>query len=290
MEDLAGKAAFISGGASGIGLATAHALSREGMRVAIGDINPTALEQAAEGLRRAGADVCPVVLDVADPVSWSDAVGETERAFGLVQILCNNAGVGPARSDVTEVPRQDWDWALRINLGGVFNGTQAFVGRMKAAGRGGHVVNTASILGLFPNGFHSAYVASKFAVVGLSESMRIELAPSGIGVSVLCPGFVRTPLRHTSQRLRPSSSGLDEAVRGAVSERPSAMEPEAVAARVVQGIRENRLYILPHPEYRPVVEDRMNRILSAFEASADPAYTEDITALGAESLALSAQG
>jgi len=120
--------------------------------------------------------------------------------------------------------------------------------------------------------------------------MRIELAPSGIGVSVLCPGFVRTPLRHTSQRLRPSSAGLDEAVRGAVSERPSAMEPEAVAARVVQGIREYRLYILPHPEYRRVVEDRMNRILSAFEASADRAYTEDITALGAESLALSAQG
>ncbi len=290
MKDLAGKAAFISGGASGIGLAIAHALAREGVRVAIGDINRTTLDEAVEGLRRSGAAVCPVLLDVADPASWANAVAATQRAFGLVQILCNNAGVGPARADVTEVPPEDWVWALRINLGGVFHGTQAFVGRMKAAAQGGHVVNTASILGLFPNGFHSAYVASKFAVVGLSEAMRIELADLGIGVSVLCPGFVRTPLRHTSQRLRPSSAGRDDCAKGVVEERPSAMEPDAVGTLVVEGIRDNRLYILTHPEYRRVVEDRMNRILAAFGSAADPAYAEDVTPLGGDSLALSAQG
>jgi NAD(P)-dependent dehydrogenase (short-subunit alcohol dehydrogenase family) len=290
MKDLAGKAAFISGGASGIGLAIAHALAREGLRVAIGDIDRKSLEEAADGLLRAGAVVCPVVLDVADPASWTDAVGQTESAFGHVQILINNAGVGPSRGDVTEVPPEDWAWALRINLDGVFHGTQAFVGRMKATGLEGHVVNTSSVLGLFPNGFYSAYVASKFAVVGFSEAMRIELAPLGIGVSVLCPGFVRTPLRHTSQRLRPSGMGLDAAAKGGVQERPSAMEPDAIGSLVVEGIRGNRLYILSHPEYRRVVQDRMNRILSAFGISADPAYAEDVTALGGESLALSAQG
>jgi NAD(P)-dependent dehydrogenase (short-subunit alcohol dehydrogenase family) len=286
MKDLAGKVAFISGGASGIGLAIAHALAREGVRVAIGDIDRNALETAADGLRRAGAAVRAVALDVADPASWADAVAQTERALGHVQILCNNAGVGPARADVTEVPPADWAWALRINLDGVFHGTQAFVGRMKASGQGGHVVNTASILGLFPNGFHSAYVASKFAVVGLSEAMRIELKPIGIGVSVLCPGFVRTPLRQTSQRLRPSGAGLGDAAQ----QRPSAMEPEAIGSLVVEGIRGNRLYIFSHPEYRRVVEDRMNRILGAFGTSADPAYVEDVITLGGESLALSVQG
>ena len=284
MLQLSGENAFISGGASGIGLAIAKALAREGVRIGIGDIDAAALERAAGELRARNATVHAVKLDVADPASWAAAVEVTEAVIGPVRILCNNAGVGPVRADTTDTPAQDWDWVLRINLGGVFLGTQAFGGRMKAAARGGAIVNTASILGLFPSAGFPAYVASKFAVVGLSEAMRIELAPHGISVAVLCPGFVRTPLRETSQRFRPSTAAGSPAP---ASDRPSAMEPDAIGAMVVEAIRDGRLYIFPHPEYRDVIEDRMARVLAGFGASAQPDYGEDVATLGGDSLGLS---
>ncbi|WP_342363634.1 SDR family NAD(P)-dependent oxidoreductase [Terrarubrum flagellatum] len=284
MKNLSGESAFISGGASGIGLAIAKALTREGVKIAIGDIDAAALERATGELRALGVTAHPVRLDVADPASWAAAVATTEAAIGPVRILCNNAGVGPVHADTTDTPAQDFDWALRINLGGVFHGTQSFGRRMKEAARGGAIINTASILSLFPNAGFPAYVASKFAVMGLSEAMRMELAPHGISVGVLCPGFVRTPLRETSQRFRPSTAGGPQEP---APERPSAMEPDAIGAMVVDAIRDGRLYIFPHPEYRAVVEDRMARILAGFGASAQPGYVEDVATLGGDSLALS---
>lgn len=284
MDKLSGESAFISGGASGIGLAIAKALAREGVKIAIGDIDASALERASGELRAEGAIVHPFRLDVADPASWAAAVETTEAAIGPVRILCNNAGVGPSPAPATEASAQDFDWALRINLGGVFHGTQSFGKRMKDAGRGGAIVNTASILGLFPNAGFPAYVASKFAVVGLSEAMRMELAPHGISVGVLCPGFVRTPLRETSQRFRPSTTNAPQTP---AAERPSAMEPDAIGAFVVEAIRDGRLYIFPHPDYRVAAEDRMTRILAGFGASAQPGYVEDIATLAGDTLALS---
>lgn len=286
MEHLADKVALVSGGASGIGLSMACSLARAGARVAIGDIDPDALAAAAGTCREAGATVRTVVLDVADPKAWEEAAARVETDLGPVSILCNNAGVGPKAGDVTQTSVADWSWVLDINLGGVFLGSRTFGARMKARGDGGHIVNTASILGLFPSGQVPAYVASKFAVVGLSEAMRIDLAPHGIGVSVLCPGFVHTPLRETSRRHRPSAA--TEPVEGAVvlPPRPSAMPPDAVGDAVVQAIRENRLYVLTHADYRDAVADRMGRILDGFGPSAEPGYAEDATTLAGASLAL----
>jgi NAD(P)-dependent dehydrogenase (short-subunit alcohol dehydrogenase family) len=286
MERIAGKVAFVSGGASGIGLAMASSLARAGARVSIGDIDPGALAAAAEALRGIGATVSTAVLDVANPDAWEDAATRTERELGPVSILCNNAGVGPKAGDVTQSSVDDWNWVLDINLGGVFLGSRAFGARMKAAGQGGHIVNTASILGLFPSGQVPAYVASKFAVVGLSEAMRIDLAPHGIGVSVLCPGFVHTPLRETSRRHRPSAAAEQQDGGAALPPRPSAMQPSAVGDAVVDAIRHNRLYVLTHADYREAVADRMGRILDGFGPSAEPGYVEDTATLAGASLAL----
>ena len=283
MKDLSSRVAFVSGGASGIGLSIARALAREGVRVAIGDIDAARTEAAVAELRHSGARACGVALDVAEAGSWAEAVMATERLLGPVDILCNNAGVGAGRAETLDVPARDWDWVLRINLGGVFLGTQAFGPGMRAR-RSGHIVNTASILGLFPKAGHSAYVASKFAVVGLSEAMRIELALHGVGVSVLCPGFVETPLRETSRTRRPSGEGVEDPT----PPRPSALAAAAVGPFVVEAIRADRLYVFTHGEYRGAVEDRMGRLLSGFGAGADPAYREDVSALAGDSLALSA--
>jgi NAD(P)-dependent dehydrogenase (short-subunit alcohol dehydrogenase family) len=288
MQEIAGKAAFITGGASGIGLALARALAAAGARVVVADIDAGRLAAALAELREAGAVAEAITLDVADAGAWQDAREQAERRVGPIQIVCNNAGVGTGPSNVADMSPEHWAWAVGINLNGVFFGARTFAGRLRELALPGHIVNTSSIMGYLPIANQAAYVATKYAVVGLSEVMRIDLASAGIGVSVLCPGLVATPLRANSQALRPGGgqSGFGPlSSDGRLSERP----PGPIGDMVVAAIRENRFHVFPHPEYRDLVGQRMERTLKSFRRSALAGYSEDPAFLGKDCLALFSQ-
>ena len=275
MREFAGKAAFITGGASGIGLALGHAFAEAGCRVMLADIEETALRDAVRSLEDIGPEIRSVVCDVADPASVDAAAEKTVAAFGKVHILCNNAGVAGG-SGGEAILLANWRWVLDVNLMGVVHGIASFLPHMRAHGEGGHIVNTASMAGMLSGGGlgFSPYTASKYAVVGISEGLSAELQPLGIGVTVLCPGYVRTRIaeagrnRHARYGAHPASSraaAVAEFVR-------TGMDPKVVADRVLAAIRDDELYVFTHPEYRPAVEARFAGILAAFDdPKGDPA-------------------
>lgn len=205
MRELAGKAAFVTGAASGIGLAMATAFAREGMKVMLADVETGALDKAVDALRGGGADVHGVVCDVADPSSVDRAAEASFRAFGNVHVVCNNAGVA-AGGGIDQISVDDWRWVIDVNLMGVLHGVRSFLPHIRAHGEGGHIVNTASMAGMNAGLGVSPYSATKFAVVSLSEGLSAQLAPLGIGVSVLCPSYVRTRIGE-SGRNRPAQYG-----------------------------------------------------------------------------------
>jgi NAD(P)-dependent dehydrogenase (short-subunit alcohol dehydrogenase family) len=251
MQDIVGKVAFITGGASGIGLGMAQAFGAAGMKIVIADINPDTLTEAEALLRRQDFEVASVKLDVADRSAWTDAADRAESRFGPVQLLCNNAGVGSyvAAIDLTPV---EWDWVQAINVTGTFNGVHEFARRFRDHGRGSHIVNTASVAGLLTLGKISAYAAAKHAVVGYSKSLRVELAELKIGVSVLCPTAVRTNIVRSTAALRPTDVPADSA--GAAMDAKleaylrTGTEPVEVGRMVLRAIRADRFYIFTHPE------------------------------------------
>jgi NAD(P)-dependent dehydrogenase (short-subunit alcohol dehydrogenase family) len=201
MENVEGTVAFITGGASGIGLGMAKVFSSAGMKVVIADIRQDHLDQAMSSFERAGDMIHPIKLDVTDRDAMENAAQETLQTFGKVHVLCNNAGVnlfGP----IQQATYEDWDWVLSVNLGGVINGVQTFLPRIRSHGEGGHIVNTASMSGIYVSGGVGVYTTSKFAVVGLSEALCLDLQPDNIGVSVLCPGFVNSKI-YDCGRTRP---------------------------------------------------------------------------------------
>jgi len=265
MEDLSGKVAFITGGASGIGLAMARSFAAEGAKVVLADIEVGALEKAEEELRAAGAEVSGVKGDVSDPASMAAAAEAAIEAFGKVHVLCNNAGVAPSGA-IDETTPEDWQWCLGVNLMGVVHGIQALVPRIKAQGEGGHVVNTASVAGLLALPTLGIYTATKYAVVGISETLRAELEPVGIGVSVLCPAFVKTRLAD-SHRNRPAAlgPGPDEPDAFMTTSLATATEPEVIGECVVRGVKRGDLYIFPHPDFKIAFQGRADSILEAFD-------------------------
>lgn len=284
MQDLAGRTALITGGASGIGLGMARAFIAAGLRVAIADINEAALASVGAALPGLGL---AVTLDVTRAADWQRAADAVEAALGPVDILCNNAGVGQGRfadgrnTDVAEMPEALWRMVLEINATGTFLGARTLAPRMIAR-RGGHIVNTASTGGLMAPGGIAAYCASKFAVVGLSESMRAELAPAGIGVSVLCPGGVRSNLFASSVAIRAKTpdafAGLTtEGTEALRTEQAQRMDPLRVGEMVLRAIAGNELYIIPHPEYLGHVEERHAALVAAFRESAQPGYRDTTT-------------
>ena len=274
MKDLEGRVAAVTGGGSGIGEALARACAAEKMKVAVGDVDGEAAQRVAEELCRAGAEAVGVQLDVRDATSVEAFAERTETAFGGCHLLANNAGVVLFRR-VVDMELSDWQWVLSVNLMGVVHGVQAFLPRMRARGQGGHIVNTASIAGLVSMGDSglAAYVASKYGVVGLSEVLRTELAPEGIGVSVLCPGGVATRItdseRNRPAELRSSRSGPTAGARGPkLEEAEGILPPAAVAARILRAVREDDLYIITHPDWKPSVDARHQAIAAAFDAAA----------------------
>src|SRR5215467_6064971 len=209
MREFVGKAAFVTGGASGIGLALGRALAEAGCKVMLADIEKAALDAAVASLSGSGPEIGGVVCDVADAASVDAAAETTFSAFGKVHILCNNAGVG-ALGGIEHIALDDWRWVLDVNLIGVVNGVRTFLPQMRTNGEGGHIVNTASMAGMVNSrqaggqGF-APYPATKYAVVGMSEGLAMEVKPLGIGVSILCPGVVRT---NTWRALAIATSGM----------------------------------------------------------------------------------
>src|SRR6185295_1088764 len=277
MKEVTGKVALITGGGSGIGLVMARICHAAGMQVVIADLDQQHLDAALAHFRAQPQAVHAIKLDVTNRDAMARAADEVERVFGKVHILCNNAGVGVFGS-LLEASYDDWDWALSVNVGGVINGVQTFLPRMLAHGEGGHIVTTSSMSGLLAC-VGGIYITTKYALVGYMETLRLELAPRGIDVSVLCPGLVHTaifegensrPARYRNTRFRALVSGAQgDVMREQVL--PTGMDPMEIGRRVLQGIQRNDLYILTHPEYEPGLRERFDAILASFPAETPPA-------------------
>jgi NAD(P)-dependent dehydrogenase (short-subunit alcohol dehydrogenase family) len=272
MEDFAGRTAFITGGANGIGFGLARALVGEGCKVAIADIRPQSIDQALQTLD--SDDVMGVELDVSSRDGFADAAAKVEAAFGPVSLLFNNAGVNLFQT-IDESSYDDWDWLLGVNLHGVINGVVTFVPRMKELGGGGHVVNTASMASFLAGPVPGIYNCTKFAVRGLSESLRYSLAPHGIGVSVLCPGLVKSYI-YASDDVRPDAlKARAKATSRAAVERlahvhEAGMEPAEVAAKVLDAIRANRFYVFTHPEHKDELREVFDEIIAVYPDGETP--------------------
>ena len=274
MEQLQDKVAFITGAASGIGLGIAGACVGAGMKVVMADVRREPLESAAASLASDGAVVLPLLLDVADRGEWSACADRVRRELGGVDLLCSNAGVnfvGPTH----EATYEDWDFALGVNLGGAINAVRTFAAAMASSGRGGHIVITASVSGLFAGSGVGVYVTSKFALVGLAESLRADLLQFGVGVSVLCPGPVQSELFESTQQVRPAQFAATGSkpllppgvARGDTPIFRTALTGAEVGEQVLRGVRRNDLYILTHPEIRPVLDARAAALLAALPSA-----------------------
>jgi len=280
MKNVSGKGAFITGGASGIGLGMARVFLRNGMKVVIADVRQDHLERAATDLK-SETHVHFIQLDVADRGAMTRAADEAEAKFGRVHVLCNNAGVG-ALGDVKRTTYADWDWILGVNLGGVINGIQTFLPRLLAHGEGGHIVNTSSIGAVVPMAGGIAYVTAKSAVMGLTEALRAELAQDDVGVTLLSPGPTATNI-HEVALLRPpqyQDTGFTEIERE-LSLRvppPAWMDPIAVGELVFQAILHNRLFVMTHNEFKAGAEVRFQALLTGFPKG--PVDEERVKALG----------
>ena len=273
MQELSGKTAFVTGGASGIGLALGRAFARAEMHVMLADIETEALEAAVKSLGNVGLGVRGVTCDVADALSVERAAQATCQAFGNVHVVCNNAGVA-AGGGIDHISLDNWRWVLDVNLMGVLHGIRSFLPHIRGHGQGGHIVNTASMAGMTGGLGFSPYTASKFAVVGMSEGLAEQLKSHGIGVSVLCPSYVRTGIgasgRNRPQRYGPSPT-LDPVSPAAAMVADIALrlqaglEPDAVAARVLDAVRNDELYIFTHADSREEADKRFAAIQAAMD-------------------------
>lgn len=266
MQNLPGKTAFVTGGASGIGLGIAKALLGAGMNVVIADIREGQLE-AAKAELGSPQRVLALKLDVTNRSDYARAADAAEARFAKIHILCNNAGVavvGP-----TELATYaDWDWVMGVNLGGTINGIVTLLPRIKRHGEGGHIVNTASMSGLVPHPGATIYGTSKGAVAHMMECMRAELEPLGIVCSAFCPGAVQSNIAE-SGKTRPATFG-DTGYAEADKRRQQGgnffhlyRTKDEVGERVLEGILNDELYIMTHSEFRRGLEERTQAMVAA---------------------------
>ncbi|HUN27088.1 MAG TPA: SDR family NAD(P)-dependent oxidoreductase [Steroidobacteraceae bacterium] len=262
MREVSGKVAFITGGASGIGLGMARIFVRNGMKVVIADLLSKHLEEVArefDGHR----GVHLIQLDVVDRAAMARAAEETLRVFGKVHVLCNNVGVSQ-RNPIDEATYEDWDYVVEVNLGGTINGLVTFLPKIKAHGEGGHVINTSSMAGMIPvPPFAGIYAATKFAIRGLTDSLRLALGPYRIGASVLCPGLTRTRAITAGATYRGAHCAGNQP-RESPEPIGHGMAPEDVGERVLHAILRNEPYVFPHGEFKEEVRDHFNEMLGAF--------------------------
>ena len=268
-----GQVAVITGAASGIGLALAHAAADRGLKLVLADIDEPALDDATANLLAAGADAIAVPTDVREGPAVAALRDAALSAFGAVHLVCNNAGVA-ASGRTWEVEPEVWRWILDVDLWSVIHGVRTFVPVLLEQGEG-HVVNTASIAGLITVAGLGPYAVAKHGVVALSETLHSELAATPIGVSVLCPGFVRTRI-HEVDRLAPDEvraaqpgRGIDETLgRSAFHDLiENGLDPAEVATAVMEAVQADRLHILVPPEIVAFATDRLQRII---DSPADP--------------------
>jgi NAD(P)-dependent dehydrogenase (short-subunit alcohol dehydrogenase family) len=258
---LDGKVAFISGGGGGIGSGMAEAFLEKGMSVVLADVQ---LDYAEAEADRLGDRALPLALDVTSLQSWAAARDAALAHFGQVDVLCNNAGVSTTWTPVDQFSPEEFDRVMAVNFRGVFYGVRIFAPDMRARGSG-HIVNTSSMNGLSPYRGLGAYSASKFAVFGLSDSMRDELAPDGVGVSTLFPGLVRS--RMSMNRVSGvQAGGLSREALEALEARM--MDPLDVGRAVARAIETNAPYIVTHPEHKAQFEERCRALLEAFDEAA----------------------
>ncbi|MGH8150069.1 MAG: SDR family NAD(P)-dependent oxidoreductase [Steroidobacteraceae bacterium] len=273
MRDVEGKVAFITGGDSGIGLGMARAFTAAGMKVVITYRTPRHLDQAIEALKGAAGRVHAISVDVTDRPGMRDAAAEAVKVFGKVHVLVNNAGVG-IFAPLTTATYDDWDWGMGVNLNGVFNGVHTFLPLIQKHGEGGQIVSTASIAGLIVDDGPGIYSTSKFAVVGMMEALRAELADANIGVSVFCPGIVNTdigdsgrdrPASKSRSAVKPPDPKAMARMRAAMQRRgpPPGMDPLEAGELVLRGIRNNDLYILNTPELASDLRSRAEAIMAS---------------------------
>lgn len=274
MKEFKGKTAFITGGASGIGLAMARAFGRAGMNVVIADIEDAPAKVAVERLASEQIKAVSIHCDVGERNNLRAAALEAVSAFGKVHVVCNNAGVG-AGGEIGKVPERDWDWIVDVNLKSVVYGVETFLPLLRSHGEGGHFVNTASMAGLISGPGMEPYSATKYAVVAMSEGWALQLAGSNIGMSVLCPGFVRTRIHESerSKQARFAAAGegsFDPERRQMISKAiETGLDPDVVGARVVEAVRDGDLYIFTDPRFKDVVEMRFAAIRNGFEQASN---------------------
>jgi NAD(P)-dependent dehydrogenase (short-subunit alcohol dehydrogenase family) len=270
MDTISGKVAVVTGGASGIGFATARALAGKGAKLVIADIEASALNNAVAELSSSGAKAEGVMCDVADLASVQNLARQAFSKMGAVHILFNNAGVALG-GHLVNMKHADWEWILKVDLWGPIHGVEAFLPRMIEQKQGGQILFTSSIAGLVPTEGLGVYSVAKYGVVALAETLRREVRQHNIGVSVLCPLRVDTNIG-TSERNRTADFGS-----AASSPRPQpqassnivmageVMRPDDVATVVVEAILANRLYILPHDDSRELIRRRFQRIDATFD-------------------------
>ena len=271
MRDLQGKTAVVTGGASGIGLAIAELFGRRGCRVLIADIEEGALDDAVRRLKEAEVDAAGLVTDVADAASVEKLARHAEVTFGPVHLLFNNAGVSMT-GPTWLLNEDDWRWVWDVNVGGVVNGLRAFLPGMIAHGEPGHVINTGSLASFTGIGDHAPYCSSKFAVMGISQSLFCEMRAmmTGIGVTIVCPGMAATRI-HQSWRNRPQDDGPwssrefddPEAVQQIDAFQGRGIAPEAIAESTLQAVLNDRFYAFAEPTWQEFMSDTAGRMARA---------------------------
>jgi NAD(P)-dependent dehydrogenase (short-subunit alcohol dehydrogenase family) len=275
MKTIAGRTAVITGAVSGIGLGIAKVFAAAGMKIVLGYRRRDHLDDAMAWFeQRPGSLVYPVELDVTDRGAWRATMDAAEAHFGQIDVLVNNAGISFVGS-IDRATYDDWDWIMKVNFGGVVNGIMECLPRIRRHGRGGHIINVSSMAAYLPAAEVGLYSTSKFAVRGLTESLRPALAPHRIGVSELVPGLTRSNIHHAAEG-RPAEyantafTPSPELVSQFGQMMSLGMDPEEVGRRTLAGMRENRPVIFSHPESRDEVREACDAIVAAFPTDTPP--------------------